>query len=183
MIIGVAKSMGMRWDGVYWVLTVNETNGPVRERASELGNRLLTEGVAIRMPDNALLQNAVDGTFSPAHQHWVCSLRDDHVCISFPRDNEIYATARRLPGAKWDSGRGMAIPAQSVDEIRDFENMFGFKETAKAKEVLDKAYAKKHSRSVVEPTRVDVPQKRDMEKELKEILNSSRDIIDDLRED
>ena len=49
--------------------------------------------------------------------------------------------------------------------------------------MLDNAYAKKHSRSVVEPTRVDVPQKRDMEKELKEILNSSRDIIDDLRED
>lgn len=113
----VARKYHMNWSGTAWVFDISSISGSPRDRAVELGNLLLCAGVPIRMPDQATLDAAINGDYVPRHENWIVREDDDHVRLVYPRSDEIYSTAKRLPGAKWVRGTGMVIPATSVDEI------------------------------------------------------------------
>ena len=177
----VARKYHMNWSGTAWVFEISSISGSPRDRAVELGNLLLCAGVPIRMPDQATLDAAINGDYVPRHENWIVREDDDHVRLVYPRSDEIYSTAKRLPGAKWVRGTGMVIPATSVDEILDFAEQMDFEITKRAMALLEAATEAKHSRLVVSPA---APAKQKTEsEELAEILASSRDVIPDLKDD
>lgn len=181
IIRGVVKSYGMRWNGVSWSFPINATTGSAFDRAAEIGNLLLNAGVSIRTSNQDLMDAAVASRFEPRHENWIVREDDDHVRLVYPRSDEIYSTAKRLPGAKWVRGTGMVIPATSVDEILDFAEQMDFEITKRAMALLEAATEAKHSRLVVSPA---APAKQKTEsEELAEILASSREVIPDLKDD
>lgn len=176
----VVKKYGMRWNGSAWVLPINETTGSAADRAAEAGNLLLNAGVAIRSISQDLIDNAVSAKFAPRHENWV--LRSNaEVKLVFPRNDEIYRTAKKIPGAHWQSGTGMLIPSDSVDEIMDFAERMDFRIAPLAQELLDQAAMRKHTRQVVDPAPAAVHLTE--KEELNAILSSSREVLEDLKDD
>lgn len=176
----VVKDYGMSWDGEAWIMNLNSTTGAAFDRAAEIGNLLLNAGVSISVSNKELLHASVDGVFEPRHENWVLR-RKDELRLVFPRNDEIYFSARKLPGAHYLSGVGMLVPADSVDEMMDFAQRMDFKITPKAQELLDEAARRKHSRIVVSPATA--PEKKTEKEELEEILASSREVLPDLKDD
>ena len=180
IIRGVVKSYGMRWNGVSWSFPINATTGSAFDRAAEIGNLLLNAGVSIRTSNQDLMDAAVASRFEPRHENWILRVHNE-VKLVFPRNDEIYRTAKKIPGAHWQSGTGMLIPSDSVDEIMDFAERMDFRIAPLAQELLDQAAMRKHTRKVVDPAPAAVHLTE--KEELNAILSSSREVLEDLKDD
>lgn len=180
IIRGVVKSYGMRWNGVSWSFSINVTTGSAFDRAAEIGNLLLNAGVSIRTSNQDLMDAAVASRFEPRHENWILRVHNE-VKLVFPRNDEIYRTAKKIPGAHWQSGTGMLIPSDSVDEIMDFAERMDFRIAPLAQDLLDQAAMRKHMRKVVDPAPAAVHLTE--KEELNAILSSSREVLEDLKDD
>ena len=106
-------------------------------------------------------------------------MSDNKISILFNGD-ELYRKAKRLPHAKWDNGR-MTVPERYYEEIRDFAKVNSFKITPAAEELLSQAEddEKAHIKTTIKKADV----KKEENTELQDILKSSRDVLDDLKDD
>jgi hypothetical protein len=153
----VRFELGYTWSGTAWTRTISDRAGPVAERAVELGNRLLSAGFPIRLQDADLRARAVAGDYAPERKRWVTRLIDGPVAgrlyISWPRDDDFYAAAKHLPGARY-SKPGVSVPADAFDAIADFIAAHGFSVSAAAQSALDTARAAHDAAVIVTPARV-----------------------------
>ena len=105
---------------------------------------------------------------------------DDKLAITW-KTGDWYKAAYSLAGAKWNSEKqGMLIPVSSFKEIVDFAECNNFKISTLAKGKID-AYEEKINRV----KQVIISEHVETEKldKLKEILNSSGEIPEDLLDD
>lgn len=180
-VIEVAKSCGFRWDGSVWMMKIGATTGSAVDRAAEIANKLLLAGYQVTVPAS-IRQAAVSGNYEPRCTRWISRYKDDadHVYVSWDRNDDMYCHAKEITGAKWFSRRGMRVPASSADEIEDFAQLYGFRITDGAKEAIAK-YRK--SVTIVTPESGEAVEKKDGKEALDNILQSSRDVIEDLKDD
>ena len=75
----------------------------------------------------------------------------------------------------------MIVSPKYWAEIRDFAKLNDFKITAPAEEMLSKAEAEEKAQTKTAIKKVDV--KKEENTELQDILKSSRDVLDDLKDD
>lgn len=177
--IKLMKSLGYKWDRV-WEKEICETTGTIEDRAAELGNKLLNASFGIILYDKSIRDNAIHGIFEPECKRWIYHRETgDLLAIKwFGKNSTLYDAARRIRGSKW-SRPSVTVPLSSYKEVFDFADMFGFRFTKAATTAIDtyintNAAAKRVVPSLKEQKEVD---------KLADILNSSRDIIADLRDD
>lgn len=178
-VIETARKMGYKWRDGAWRLTMTGRMGRPEDRIVEAGNRLLNAGVPIEIKKD-LLQKAIDGDYKPHVRKWITS-DGTSLCISWERDLDYYDEAKRLPGARWESGVGMKVKPNYFEEIREFAKLYDFAISEKAKNVLEKAEEKAKGIRTVKPQQKEDTD--DKKADLKDIMKSSRDILDDLRDD
>jgi hypothetical protein len=184
IIIDTVKAHGCRWDNNkrVWYHPLGVVSGKAADRIAEIGNALLAAGVPVIIHDEDIRRNAVSGSFEPKHLRWVLSADDGKVRIywAYTEDN-LYQKARQLPYAKYKEG-AIYVSAKYYAEIKDFAKLYDFKFSDKAEAELAAAEEKDKSVSRVVPEAV---AKSDAGKKdgLQDILTSSRDIIDDLKDD
>jgi hypothetical protein len=179
----IVKSLGYKWDGDTrcWFRDITARTGLPADRAAELGNKLLLAGFTVQITDDDIRNMAVNGTYNPERKRWITLYTGGDykgwLCIGWEKDNEdIYKKARLLPGSRWSSPN-MAVPVSDYQAVCDFADLFGFKISDKARGAMEDYH---DSVTIVAPkAAADVahPDK------LAEILESSADIIDDLRDD
>ena len=179
-VIGCVKKCGFKWRGNTWSLEIIEKTGTADDRMAEVGNLLLNAGVSIEIK-KSLKEKAVHGDFKAKSYKWI-DAQNGEIYITWHRDASYYNEAKRLPGAKWVSGRGMAVKPEYFEEIQEFVNLYQFSVTKKAQALLKEAEDKIKGVPRVSP--VTVKESIDNSKpNLQDILKSSRDILDDLRDD
>lgn len=180
-IIGIARNNGYRWDGYEWVLQVTLKTGKPEDRAAEIANELLNSGYQVKVPES-IANAAVSGKYEPRRTRWISAYDGDsgHVYVSWDKDDDMYNTAKKLSGSKWVRGRGMRIPTSSADEIEEFAETYGFMISGGALKNID-TYRRKVK--VVDPKEGLEEKKINNGDSIKNILNSSRDIIEDLKDD
>lgn len=179
-VISCVKKCGFKWRSGSWQLDIREKTGTADDRMTEVGNHLLNAGVSIEIK-KSLKDKAVNGDFKARSYKWV-DAQNGEIYITWHRDASYYNEAKRLPGAKWVSGRGMAVKPEYFEEIQEFVNLYQFSVTKKAQALLKEAEDKIKGVPRVSP--VTVKESIDNSKpNLQDILNSSRDILDDLRDD
>lgn len=181
-VIQAVKAAGFRWDGYSWKLNIGVTTGKASDRAADIANKLLNAGLQVSVP--ASIRDAVvSGTFTPRCTRWVFgrSGDSDHVYVSWGRDDDMYYKVKSLAGAKWIHDlHYIRIPASSADEIEDFAAINGFQISPGAAKILD-GYRK--SVQIVSPEEKHEEKPQDESEKLKSILNSSREVIEDLKDD
>jgi hypothetical protein len=180
-VIEIAKGCGFRWNGAVWMMQIGFQTGSAEDRAAEIANKLLLSGYQVSVP-TSISQAAVSGNYEPRCTRWISKYTDDdkHVYVSWDRSDDMYYHAKEITGSKWVSCRGMRIPTSSADEIEDFAQLYGFQITSGAKELIAE-YRK--SVTIVAPESGKTAEKKDGKEALDNILQSSRDVIEDLKDD
>ena len=180
-VIQTVKAAGFRWNDYAWKLDIDVLTGKASDRAAEIANKLLNAGYQVTVPAS-IRQAAVSGNYEPRCTRWISRYKDDddHVYVSWNRDDDMYYHAKEITGAKWVSRRGMRVPTSSADEIEDFAQLYGFQITDGAKEAIAE-YRK--SVTIVAPESGETAEKKDGKEALDNILKSSRDVIEDLKDD
>ena len=67
----VKSKLKMRWNGRCWSRKIMFKNGNVNDRAAEAGHLLLAEGFSIRVYDEQIRQNAINGKYEPEITRWI----------------------------------------------------------------------------------------------------------------
>jgi hypothetical protein len=179
------KKLGYTWNGenVAWEREIDKFSGPIVDRAAELGNKLLNLGFSVRIWDDEIRNKAIAADFSPEQDRWVkLRLSGDYkgwLSISwYDRDDKIYNAARAIKGSRWDQGC-VVVKIDYADMVEDFAELYGFSFSDAARQAIDD-YRVALMPAVKIEKAPEEPEKKD---KLKEILNSSCEIIDDLRDE
>lgn len=178
----LVKSLGYGWKNGVWERDIPSTAGKVEDRVAELGNKLLNDGFPIMILDEAVRNNAVNGIYEKEHTRWIGYWKKKNLLyISWKGySDSLYKTAKSLPGAYWDTG-DMVLKVSHYKEVEDFANLYNFKFTQKALEVIEEYKKETEKISVVNP--VEVKEEQQQDNQLQDILKSSSDILDDLKDD
>lgn len=174
----LVKGLGYRWnaDERNWYKQVDTRRDSVKERAAELGNKLLAAGFAVRIADPEVRQAAVAGDYEPETFRWI-DAQDADFFITWAWDDDYYAQAKRLPRARY-SKPGVLVPAAEWEEVRDFAHTHGFRFTPAAQELLDRQTGEI---LLVQPAAPKEPVYD--EHDPGEILQSPSEILEDLTDD
>lgn len=180
-LISACKAVGMKWNkaNLVWERKLSEMTGTT-DRIIEIGHKLLKIGIPVAIADESIREKAVSGEYKDECLLWVMNGPDDKLKITWS-DGDWYDKAKRLTGAKWYSeNKGMMVPVSSFREIRDFAECNNFGITAKAELKM-----KEHEIQLEKVKTVTVSEHKGTEKrdKLKEILQSSDEIPDDLLDD
>src|SRR6185437_6784356 len=96
---------------------------------------LLSKGFIIRIIDDALRAAAVAGTYTPECTRWITKMVNGQYagwfCITWPRGDDLYDAARRLPGSRYDAPR-VVVPGEQFEQVQDFATRYGFQLSAGA---------------------------------------------------
>lgn len=172
-VIDIVKKAGYRWNGVTWKKNITVTTGSADERLIEISNRLLTAGISVKVRAE-YKQRIVAGEYEPETTRWITCMTDDpdHVYI-----RDLEDEARKITGASRYK-TPVKVPVSSWEEVMDFARVHDYKISEGAEKVMQ-AYRDKITK--VSATKgADAEYK---EENTKEILNSSRDILEDLKEE
>lgn len=175
----LVRSLGYTWDGK-WIKKIKETTGSAEERAAELGNKLLNAGFPICILDEDVRHNAIHGVFEPEHKRWIYRRVDiDKFAISWNRrEEDLFHLVKTLPGARWDNP-SMLVSVAHYEAVEEFADLYDFRFTKAARKMIDEYKKSLENIEVVKPTKV---VEKDRKDGLKEILESSDEIIDDLKD-
>jgi len=177
--IDIVKSLGYKWGGC-WTREISETTGSYKDRAAELGNKLLNAGFPIMIMDPEIRNKAISGEFEPECDRWIYARKDDNAfAIKWKeRNDRLYTVARKLPGSKWSSG-AVVVKVEHYQEVQEFAELYGFRFTTKAQNLIHEHIEATKKIPVVTAAKVEDVKEKDG---LQEILNSGSEIIDDLKD-
>ncbi|MBK1719207.1 hypothetical protein [Thiocystis violacea] len=153
----VRFELGYAWNGTAWARPITARSGPLADRVAELGARLLAAGYPIRLQDPEHRRRAIEADYQPERKRWITGYtsgaHQGWLCIQWPRDEDLYSPAKRLPGARYDKP-AIAVPASSYDAIEDFAEAHGFAISDTARGYLDAARAAHDAALMVQPARI-----------------------------
>lgn len=177
--MAIVKGLDYHWDRDLsaWFLPMGVTTGSAEERAAELGNKLLNAGFSIRIQNPETLQNAIHGNYEPRTSRWIMLRTDEeYFTIVWGCKDDLYRQIMSLPGAKYH-GSNVTVPSNEYETIIDFAERYDFKFSKGAAAFIKRMKAGTEV-VVPEPARNAAYEEHGVE----EILNTSREIIDDLRD-
>lgn len=157
----VRFGLGYTWSGSAWARKIRTKAAPIDDRIAEAGHRLLAAGFPIRIQDAELRQRAIEGAYQPERKRWIMRLTTGpnagKLYITWPREDDLYRAAKRLPGARYDKP-GIAVPVTSYDAIEDFADAHGFAISDGARAALDQARRAHDDALIVTPAPVHKPE-------------------------
>lgn len=181
--IKIAKEKRLRWDGNVWGRQITPFTGNADDRAGEIGNSLLANGFTVEFYNSTVKEKAIHGNFEKEQTRWIKwnETQKQFVICWNEYNDELYQTARTLPGAKWNKGY-MYVPNEFYKEVIDFAEITNFKFSDAANEEIKKCTSAENEYEIVSVIEKKYTNVSDIEK-LKGVLNSSGTIISDLIDD
>lgn len=178
----VVKYLGYKWDGI-WCKKISELTGSAEDRAAELGNKLLNAGFPICIMGETIRNNAINGVYEEQCNRWILTkisgkYKGRLIIRWAEQDDKLYRVSRRLPGSVWENGT--IVRMEYYKEVEEFAELYGFKFTKATLKAIEEYVAAKENIEVIAPTKIEKEVPKDG---LKEILESSTEILDDLKED
>ena len=156
----VKSKLKMRWNGRCWSRKIMFKNGNVNDRAAEAGHLLLAEGFSIRVYDEQIRQNAINGKYEPEITRWIMARVKGKYkgwfSLSWDRDEDFYKVARRVAGSKYDRPN-VVLPPEQFEQVLDFAQMYDFKLSPGALEIVNAA---KDAKEKVLVVKVDKPKEK-----------------------
>lgn len=176
----LVKSLGYKWEGT-WERKITEYTGKAEDRAAELGNKLLNAGFPIMILDEQTRNNAINGLYEQECKRWIkFREKEKLLAISWQgRDDKLYKTARKLPGSKWSSP-SVVVKIERYKEVEEFAQLYDFEFSKAALKAIEEYKEALKNVEVVAPVKVEENTPKDG---LKEILNSSMKVLEDLKDD
>lgn len=183
--INIVKSLGYEWKNNYWQRAIKETTGSYIDRSAEVANKLLNAGFRVAIPEIEMKEKALNGTYEHECKRWIFHRKDTtKMAANWQGYNDkLYSASKNLKGARWDSP-SMIVDAKHFEQIEEFAEMYGFKFTKASRNFLDK-YKVEYEKQMnsIEKVNVKEVEKVAEKNGLEDILNSSREVLEDLVEE
>ena len=177
----LAKSKKFKWNRIknYWEKSCNEYTGPVKERAADVINTLLFAGFCVICEDEEIREMAINAEFGFEKTKWIkYSAEKNKFFAQWDREKNFYDEIIKIYGAKYDKyEKKVFINVNSYREILDFAEVNDF---AISKKATDKFEELKQAEKIVTPI---LKEKEIKEDKLIKILQSDRNILEDLKDD
>lgn len=185
----VREKLNMKWDGEKkcWYRKLSFGTGAAEERVAEAGHRLLAAGFPIRIYDAYIRQRAIAGDYEPECTRWITArTAGDYkgwFAVSWGRGEDFYAVARKLPGSRYDRP-DVVVPAEQFEQILDFAQMYDFRLSPGAQQLVEAASNEKERALIVQPVHVSEPRKPEpLTKPPRLEVPSEVDIDEELRDE
>jgi hypothetical protein len=136
--IHLLKKIGFEWRkrGRSWARKCNDATN---DRVIEIAVHLLSWNYIVSVPELWMVDRVKNADYQPLNTRKVYARRDGTFGVTWHRsDGDWCDTAKRIRGAKWDSGE-MVAPSTSFDEVLDFAERHGFDVSDKARALAEKA--------------------------------------------
>lgn len=179
----IVKKFNFRWDPRkrVWHREMNLRSGRAEDRAAEIGNALLISGFAIRAENEFVRKTAVSADFEPECKRWVMLCTSGKfagkLLIYFARgDEDAYKAAKLIPGSRW-SAPNVVIPISEWASVMDMAKIKQFNISDAAKKAIEDYRA---SITIAMPSQAPNPA---ADGSPANILNSSREILEDLKDE
>lgn len=140
------RAIGFTWQklGGYWGRTLDFRAGDPTDRVAEVAHRVIDAGFMVRVHDDVARAKAISGDFAPEQTRWVSISRggkyDGWLRITWSREDDCYAAAKRINGACYGNG-GVYCPPESIEEVMDFAERHGFSVSKSPREILERRRA------------------------------------------
>ena len=157
-------------------------SGYLVDRVAELGNKLLVAGFAVSIIDLEQRRRAVAAEYAPECRRWVkLYTGEEHtgdLCVCWDREDDLFSTIHKIHGSHWYCG-AMAVPIASWNEVLDMAEMLGFQISDMAQEAINTYRNHLNPAVSVSPA----PEPVQQPDKLSAILNSSPDVLSDLKDE
>lgn len=175
----IVKSLRFKWENGCWERNISEITGSAENRSAELGNKLLNAGFSISIQDVDIRVNAIKGAYEAECNRWIYFDNGKLGLKWWEKNDKLYSVSRKLPGSKWDEGKTW-INISHYEKVEEFAEMYGFEFSKKAFSAIEKYKEELNNVTKVTPAKVAEFEERNG---LEDILNSSRKILEDLRDE
>ena len=180
-VIDLVKACGYRWDGSAWRKGITVTTGSAEDRLIEIGNRLLIAGYPVKT-DPKYHSRIISGEYEPETARWVTwDPQKSLLKIHAGGDYLLIDKATKIPGSRRRTGYRedvVVVSASAWQEIGDFARIHDFKISPGAASAMENYKA---SVRTVSPIKGEDAEYH--EENTAVIMESSRDVLDDLKDD
>lgn len=177
----IVKKLGYDYESCAWTKKITATTGSHIDRIAEIGNALLASGFIVLISNDEAREKAKTGTFEKEHKRWITRENENTLKILWKyRDENLYFKARSLPKSKYRNGV-ILIDVCYHAEVEDFANLYDFKFTDLALDVIENY--KEELKNATKVENIKVVSNENTPDELDNILNSSRDVLTNLIEE
>ncbi|MDR2092302.1 MAG: hypothetical protein LBP58_03145 [Azoarcus sp.] len=134
----IMRAMMFVWDksARIWVRSLGITTGDPVDRQAETAHRIVAAGFMARLYDVAARARAISGEFQPEQTRWITKTGDGWCMISWAKQDDFYAPAKRILGARYMDGH-IYVPPGSILEVIDFAEEYGFSVSPGVQKMLD----------------------------------------------
>jgi hypothetical protein len=146
--IDVVRARGYVWSDQHqrWQRRIQPVfHGSIDDRVAELGSELLLAGFAVEFPNEVIARCAIAAEYAPEQRLWIAKRLGGRYSgwfsIHWPRSNDYYQQARRLPGSRYSKPH-VVVPADAFADVLDFAGHHGFSLSPGAQQLVDDARAK-----------------------------------------
>lgn len=179
----LVKKLKYCWENGCWQRKINEYTGSYVDRASELGNKLLNAGFSICILDKDIREKAVQGTYEKECDRWIkFDVKRKKLAIKwYDKNDYMYNAARKIPSSTWDvKTKSVLINLSHYEEVEEYAKIYECVLSKRAVESIKEYTENIKDIETVTPNKVEG---REHKNGLENILKSSREVIEDLRED
>lgn len=178
------RSKGFRWEDNAWYKTIETKyyKDNIIDRIAQVANKLLSLGWAVSVIDDIAREKAINGNFSKEYTKFVIKYKENVVKFVWKNQSDkIYKASIKLPKARWtsDEGYGTIVNIAYYKEIIDFSELYNFKITDEVMKMIETYKEKTSEVTVVKK----VGTEKTGEEKLQEILSTSNEILEDLKDE
>ena len=174
------KKLSFKWDNdkKCWFRKTNELTGSYIDRAAELANELLNLGFRVSIPEKEMKEKAINGTYERECNRWIITDKEKNkLKIKWYGDSEnLYSISKKAYLGRWVNS-SVITDISKYEKIEEFAQMYDCNISQEAKKLIEQ-----YKKELENIEKVDVVKTEKLKNKdgLKDILNSSREILDDL---
>ena len=159
------------WVALCWYTKITIRCPSVEDRMAEIANFLLNKGIPIYLKNKEIIEKAVTGNYEPSIKRIICKNADNNKFrIYFERNDKLYNFIKKIPTARYDfskfAGSFFEVDSYYYESIRDLVNLYDFKLTIGAKELIEEAEKEYIERTKIRPAKkeevIDNPKTNDI---------------------
>lgn len=146
------------WVALCWYTKITIRCPSVEDRMAEIANFLLNKGIPVYLKEKEIIEKAVTGEFEPSIKRIICKNADNNKFrIFFERNDKLYNFIKKIPTARYDyskfAGSFFEVDSYYYESIRDLVNLYNFKLTIGAKELIEEAEKEYIERTKIRPVK------------------------------
>lgn len=180
-VTDVMHAQKYTWDRTFywWYRIMPEEK--IEDGIAEIGAQLNQEHITCTYPSRDIADKAINGTYEVENKRWILSVTKDGeatgwLALEFEKGAGVYEAAMKIKGARYRNYQ-IEVFMRNYREIRDFAQIYNFQISKAADEVMKTEEANSMIGSAM------VKKLESEGKTLEDILNSSRDVLEDLKDD